>query len=83
MGAGTGMAATGLEPGLVDVLAVFIIAGTVGLFVASLAGFETGIQLTHDVIIFVLLPPLLFGGPRRPTSRRSGATSRSSGSPSP
>jgi hypothetical protein len=74
------MAATGLEPELVDILAVFIIAGTVGVFVAkfarvpytialliagfvaSLAGFETGIRLTHDVIIFVLLPPLLFEG---------------------
>jgi len=80
MGAGTGTAATGLEPELVDVLAVFIVAGTVGVFVAkfarvpytialliagfvaSLAGFETGIRLTHDVIIFVLLPPLLFEG---------------------
>jgi len=74
------MAAGGLEAELIDVLAVFIVAGAVGAFVAkyaripytiallvagfvaSLAGVELGIELTHDVILLVLLPPLLFEG---------------------
>jgi CPA1 family monovalent cation:H+ antiporter len=74
------MVAESLAAELVDVLAVFIIAGAVGAFVAkvarvpytialllagivaSVAGFEVGIQLTHDVILLLLLPPLLFEG---------------------
>lgn len=71
---------TGIEAGLIDVLAVFIIAAAVGVFVAkvgrfpytiallvagffaSLAGVTLDIELTHDVIFLVLLPPLLFQG---------------------
>ena len=71
---------TGIEAGLIDVLAVFIIAAAVGVFVAkigrfpytiallvagffaSLAGVTLDIELTHDVILLVLLPPLLFQG---------------------
>jgi CPA1 family monovalent cation:H+ antiporter len=70
----------GIEAELIDILAVFIIAGIVGVFVAkyadvpytiallvagfgaSLAGVEVGIELTHDIILLVLLPPLLFEG---------------------
>ncbi|MFB6123242.1 MAG: cation:proton antiporter [Haloferacaceae archaeon] len=73
-------AGSGLEAELIDVLAVFIIAGAVGVFVAkyaevpytiallvagfaaSVAGVEVGIRLTHDIILLVLLPPLLFEG---------------------
>jgi CPA1 family monovalent cation:H+ antiporter len=72
--------ASGLEQQLIDLLAVFLIAGTVGAilakvgripytiallltgFVASLAGLEIDIRLTHDVILLVVLPPLLFEG---------------------
>ncbi|MFQ3293381.1 MAG: CPA1 family monovalent cation:H+ antiporter [Halobacteriales archaeon] len=71
---------TGVETSLIDVLAVFIIAAGVGVFVAkvgrfpytiallvagfaaSLAGVTLDIELTHDVIFLVLLPPLLFQG---------------------
>jgi len=78
----------GLEARLIDLLAVFIIAGAVGVFVAKIghfpytiallvAGFAVSlassatsgasqilgdIVLTHDVILLVLLPPLLFEG---------------------
>ncbi|PSP66622.1 Na+/H+ antiporter [Halobacteriales archaeon QS_1_69_70] len=70
----------GLEAELLDLLAVFIIAATVGVGVAkvgrvpytialllaglaaSVLGVELGIDLTHDVILLVLLPPLLFEG---------------------
>ncbi|MFB6130730.1 MAG: cation:proton antiporter [Salinigranum sp.] len=70
----------GLEAELINVLAVFIIAAAVGVFVAkyadvpytiallvagfgaSIAGVHIGIQLTHDIILLVLLPPLLFEG---------------------
>jgi CPA1 family monovalent cation:H+ antiporter len=72
--------AAGVEAELIDLLAVFIIAGAVGVvvekvtrvpytiallvagFVASLVGIEIGIELTHDIILLVLLPPLLFEG---------------------
>jgi len=65
---------------LVDILAVFIIAAGVGIFVAkigrfpytvalliagfgaSIAGISIDIQLSHDLILLVLLPPLLFEG---------------------
>jgi len=40
----------------------YTIALLVAGFVASLAGVEIGIELTHDVILLVLLPPLLFEG---------------------
>ncbi len=74
------MSAGGIESQLIDLLAVFLIAGGVGVFVAkvgrfpytialllagfaaSLAGVEIGIELTHDVILLVVLPPLLFEG---------------------
>jgi CPA1 family monovalent cation:H+ antiporter len=74
------MATSGIEAELIDLLAVFIIAGGVGVFVAkyadvpytiallvaglllSVLGVEVGIQLTHDIILLVLLPPLLFEG---------------------
>ena len=70
----------GVETQLIDLLAVFIIAGSVGVFVAkfaripytiallvagfvaSILGVEFGIHLTHDIILLVLLPPLLFEG---------------------
>jgi CPA1 family monovalent cation:H+ antiporter len=72
--------ATGLEQQLIDLLAVFFIAGTVGAilakvgripytiallltgFVVGLVGLEIDIRLTHDVILLVVLPPLLFEG---------------------
>jgi CPA1 family monovalent cation:H+ antiporter len=85
---------------LIHILAVFIVAGGVGVFVAKyahvpytiallvagfIAGFVSplvdvvvGIELTHDIILLVLLPPLLFEGRRRPTSTSSGRTRRSS-----
>lgn len=71
---------SGIEAQLVDLVAVFLLAGGVGVFVAkvgrfpytialllaglaaSLLGVETGIELSHDVILFVILPPLLFEG---------------------
>jgi CPA1 family monovalent cation:H+ antiporter len=70
----------GLEAELLDLLAVFMIAATVGVGVAkvgrvpytialllaglaaSVLGVELGIELTHDVTLLVLLPPLLFEG---------------------
>jgi len=77
--------ASGIEAILIDVLPVFIIAASVGIFVAkvgrfpytiallmaglamSVAGSITDlvtidIRLTHDLILLVLLPPLLFEG---------------------
>jgi CPA1 family monovalent cation:H+ antiporter len=72
--------AAGLEAELLNLLAVFMIAGGVGVLVAkigrmpytialllaglaaSVLGVELGIELTHDVILLVLLPPLLFEG---------------------
>ncbi|MEA5385886.1 cation:proton antiporter [Haloarculaceae archaeon H-GB11] len=65
---------------LVDLLAVFIIAAGVGIFVAkigrvpytialllagfaaSILGVSVDIELSHDLILLVLLPPLLFEG---------------------
>ena len=70
----------GLEAELLDLLAVFMIAATVGVGVAkvgrvpytialllaglaaSVLGVELGIELSPDVILLVLLPPLLFEG---------------------
>ncbi|WP_435362103.1 cation:proton antiporter [Haloarchaeobius sp. DFWS5] len=82
----------GITAGLIDLLAVFIIAGGVGVFVAKVgrfpytiallfAGFAVSIgvaltngsgagahqaldsiPLSHDIILLVLLPPLLFEG---------------------
>ncbi len=70
----------GVEAQLIDIVAVFLIAASVGVFVtkfadipytiallvagfvASILGIEVGIQLTHDIILLVLLPPLLFEG---------------------
>ncbi|WP_458205537.1 Na+/H+ antiporter [Haladaptatus sp. NG-SE-30] len=74
------MAETGITTGLINLLAVFIIAGGVGIFVAkvgrfpytialllagiavSVLGIDIDITLTHDLILLVLLPPLLFEG---------------------
>ena len=74
------MATAGIEAQLLDLLAVFIIAAAVGVFVAkvgrfpytialliagvgvSILGLEVGIELSHDIILLVLLPPLLFEG---------------------
>ncbi|WP_458190119.1 Na+/H+ antiporter [Haladaptatus sp. NG-WS-4] len=74
------MAETGITTGLINLLAVFIIAGGVGIFVAkvgrfpytialllagiavSILGIDIDITLTHDLILLVLLPPLLFEG---------------------
>ncbi|GGL52358.1 cation:proton antiporter [Halocalculus aciditolerans] len=76
------MAATGVEQELIDLIAIFIIAAGVGVFVAKvgrfpytiallIAGFgasalgvgtELSIPISHDIILFVLLPPLLFEG---------------------
>ncbi len=65
---------------LADLLAVFVIAAGVGVFVsklgrfpytialliagfaASVVGVTVDIQLSHDLILLVLLPPLLFEG---------------------
>ncbi|WP_227353875.1 Na+/H+ antiporter [Haladaptatus salinisoli] len=73
-------APTGITAGLIDLLAVFIIAGGVGVFVAKVGRFpytialllaglavsvlhiHIDIQLSHDLILLVLLPPLLFEG---------------------
>ncbi|WP_435154763.1 Na+/H+ antiporter [Haladaptatus sp. DFWS20] len=73
-------ASSGIEAGLIDLLAVFIIAGGVGVFVAkvgrfpytialllaglavSILGLNIDITLSHDLILLVLLPPLLFEG---------------------
>jgi monovalent cation:H+ antiporter, CPA1 family len=73
-------APTGITAGLIDLLAVFIIAGGVGVFVAKIGRFpytialllaglavsilhiQIDIQLSHDLILLVLLPPLLFEG---------------------
>jgi CPA1 family monovalent cation:H+ antiporter len=70
----------GIEAQLLNLLAVFLIAGAVGVGVAkvgrvpytialllaglaaSVLGVELGIELSHDVILLVLLPPLLFEG---------------------
>ncbi len=70
----------GLEAELLNLLAVFMIAGGVGIAVAkigrvpytialllaglaaSILGVELDIALSHDVILLVLLPPLLFEG---------------------
>ncbi|WP_232686111.1 cation:proton antiporter [Halobacterium zhouii] len=72
--------ANGIEAQLIDLVAVFLLAGGVGVFVAkvgrfpytialllaglgvSVAGIDLGIELSHDVILFVILPPLLFEG---------------------
>ena len=72
--------ANGIEAQLIDLVAVFLLAGGVGVFVAkvgrfpytialliaglvaSVAGLDPGIELSHDVILFVILPPLLFEG---------------------
>ncbi|GAA0228945.1 Na+/H+ antiporter [Haladaptatus pallidirubidus] len=74
------VAPSGIESGLIDLLAVFIIAGGVGVFVAkvgrfpytialllaglgvSILGLDIDIVLSHDLILLVLLPPLLFEG---------------------
>ncbi|WP_049969971.1 Na+/H+ antiporter [Haladaptatus cibarius] len=74
------VASSGIEAGLIDLLAVFIIAGGVGVFVAkvgrfpytialllaglgvSILGINIDIVLSHDLILLVLLPPLLFEG---------------------
>ncbi|MDS0283179.1 cation:proton antiporter [Haloarcula onubensis] len=75
------MATTGIPVALLaDLLAVFIIAATVGIFVAkvgdfpytialliagfaaSVVGLTIDIELSHDLILLVLLPPLLFEG---------------------
>jgi CPA1 family monovalent cation:H+ antiporter len=71
---------TGITAGLINLLAVFIIAASVGIFVAkvgrfpytialllaglavSVLGLNIDITLTHDLILLVLLPPLLFEG---------------------
>nr|WP_223301781.1 cation:proton antiporter [Haladaptatus sp. R4] len=71
---------TGITAGLINLLAVFIIAASVGVFVAkvgrfpytialllaglavSILGINIDITLTHDLILLVLLPPLLFEG---------------------
>ncbi|PSQ16663.1 sodium:proton antiporter [Halobacteriales archaeon QS_8_69_26] len=70
----------GLEAQLIDLVAVFLIAAGVGIFVAkvgrfpytialliagvgaSVIGVGFDIELTHDVILLVVLPPLLFEG---------------------
>lgn len=69
-----------ITAGLLDLLAVFILAACVGIAVAKIGGFpytialliagfgasalgvSLGITLTHDLILLVLLPPLLFEG---------------------
>ncbi|SIR24345.1 sodium/proton antiporter, CPA1 family [Haladaptatus litoreus] len=74
------VASSGIEAGLIDLLAVFIIAGGVGVFVAKIGRFpytialllaglgvsilnlDIDIVLSHDLILLVLLPPLLFEG---------------------
>ncbi|MBX0323469.1 cation:proton antiporter [Halomicroarcula sp. F13] len=75
------MATGGISvPLLADLLAVFIIAAGVGIFVAkvgrfpytialliagfvaSVVGVSVQIELSHDLILLVLLPPLLFEG---------------------
>jgi monovalent cation:H+ antiporter, CPA1 family len=73
-------APTGITAGLINLLDVFIIAASVGIFVAkvgrfpytialllaglavSILGVNIDITLTHDLILLVLLPPLLFEG---------------------
>lgn len=73
-------AETGIAAELIDLLAVFIIAAGVGVFVAkvgrfpytialllaglavSVLGIAIDIELSHDLILLVLLPPLLFEG---------------------
>ncbi len=70
----------GIEAQLIDLLAVFIIAAGVGIFVAkigrfpytialllagvaaSVLGIVIDVPLSHDIILLVLLPPLLFEG---------------------
>jgi len=70
----------GVEAELLNLLAVFILAGVVGIAVAkigrfpytialllaglaaSIAGVEFGVELSHDIILLLLLPPLLFEG---------------------
>jgi CPA1 family monovalent cation:H+ antiporter len=72
--------ANGIEAPLIDLVAVFLLAGGVGVFVAkigrfpyaialliaglvaSVAGIDSSIELSHDVILSVILPPLLFEG---------------------
>ncbi|GKZ12715.1 Na+/H+ antiporter [Haladaptatus sp. T7] len=74
------VAPTGITAGLINLLEVFIIAASVGIFVAkvgrfpytialllaglavSILGINIDITLTHDLILLVLLPPLLFEG---------------------
>ncbi|MFC4553339.1 MULTISPECIES: Na+/H+ antiporter [Halorussus] len=74
------VAETGIAAELIDLLAVFVIAAGVGIFVAKvgkfpytiallLAGFAVSvlgitidIELSHDLILLVFLPPLLFEG---------------------
>ena len=73
-------AATGIEAELLDLLAIFIIAAGVGVFVAkvgrfpytialllaglavSILGLTIDVELSRDLILLVLLPPLLFEG---------------------
>jgi CPA1 family monovalent cation:H+ antiporter len=70
----------GLETQLLDLLVVFFIGASVGVFVAkigrfpytvalllaglgvSITPFEIDLTLSHDLILLVLLPPLLFEG---------------------
>lgn len=72
--------AASITAGLLDLLAVFILAACVGIAVAkvgrfpytialliaglaaSIAGVSLGVALSHDIILLVLLPPLLFEG---------------------
>ncbi|MFC7164506.1 cation:proton antiporter [Halospeciosus flavus] len=73
-------AAAGIPAQLLDLLAVFILAAGVGIFVAkvgsfpytiallvagltaSIVGIHPGLPISHDLILFVLLPPILFEG---------------------
>ncbi|MFB6103601.1 MAG: Na+/H+ antiporter [Halobacteriaceae archaeon] len=72
--------AASITAGLLDLLAVFVLAAGVGIAVAkigrfpytialliaglaaSVAGVSLGVELSHDIILLVLLPPLLFEG---------------------
>ena len=72
--------AAGIATLELELLAVFIVAASVGVLVAkvgrfpytialliaglgaSVLGVEFGIELSHDLILLVLLPPLLFEG---------------------
>ena len=76
--------------GLLDLLFVFIIASSVGIFVAKIGHFPYAIALllagwpprcrvdvehSHDLILLVLLPPLLFEGAATRNSNSSDGTS--------